>query len=306
MNPEHIATFHAYAGCVDQRYKGAAEASKFGAVATIVRSMNLRLDNNPHTGAQAYVDGSEPIPTAAISTMGAELLSTAMKEDKGLLFHLNMDCKTLPDVTSYNVIAELIGSTFPEEIVLVGGHLDSWDAGEGAHDDGAGVVHSMEVIQLFRALNIQPKRTIRCVLFMNEENGLKGGKQYAIKALENKEKHLAAIESDAGGFSPRGFSVAGLEQVQNAGLKTLQSWAPLFKPYFLHYFEKGYGGADINPLKDQGPLLLGLVPDSQRYFDYHHAQNDVFEAVNKRELELGAASMASLAYLLSEHGLSGQ
>jgi hypothetical protein len=303
MEAEHIQTFHAYGNCVDQRYKGAAEASKYGAVATVVRSMNLRLDNHPHTGAQQYADGYDPIPTAAISTNGAELLSRALKEDPALQFHMKMNCKTLPDVLSHNVIAELKGSEFPDEVIVVGGHLDSWDVGEGAHDDGAGVVHAIEVLQLFKALGIQPKRTIRCVLFMNEENGLRGGKKYAALAAKSSQRHLAAIESDAGGFSPRGFSVGGIDSVQLACLKAMESWKSLFEPYLIHYFEKGYGGADINPLKPQGAALIGLVPDSQRYFDYHHAQNDVFEEVNKRELELGAATMAALAYLLSEHGL---
>jgi carboxypeptidase Q len=303
MEAEHIQTFQAYSNCVDQRYKGAAEASKYGVVATLVRSMNLRLDNHPHTGAQQYADGFEPIPTAAISTNSAELLSKALQEDPRLTFHLNLNCQTLPDVLSYNVIGEITGTTYPEEIVVVGGHLDSWDVGEGAHDDGAGVVHSIAVLQLFKSLDIRPKRTVRCVLFMNEENGLRGGVKYAEEAKRRNEHHLAAIESDAGGFTPRGFGVAGVDSVQQKCLSAMEKWKPLFAPYLVHYFEKGHGGADINQLKSQGTALIGFVPDSQRYFDYHHAENDVFEAVNKRELELGAATMAALAYLLSEYGL---
>lgn len=302
MDPKHVLTFHAYGGCVDQRSRGAAEAAKYGAVAVIVRSMNLRLDNYPHAGAQHYADGVRPIPAAAVSTNGAELLSQALKEDPHARLLLKMNCQTLPDVTSHNVIAEIRGSVHPEEIILVGGHLDSWDMGEGAHDDGAGVVHAMEVLHLFKTLDIRPERTIRCVLFMNEENGLKGGYKYAEVAKEKGEIHLAAIESDAGGFVPRGFSVAGEEGIKARCLKTLESWKPLFKPYLVHYFEAGYGGADIRPLIDQGPALMGFMPDPQRYFDFHHTGADVFEAVNKRELELGAASIASLTYLISKHG----
>ena len=306
MDPKKVLTFHAYGGCVDQRSKGASEASKYGAVGALVRSMNLRLDEFPHTGAQHYEEGVKPIPVAAVSTIGAELLSQALKEDKATKVQLKMNCQTLPDVTSHNVVAEIRGSKYPDEIILVGGHLDSWDVGEGAHDDGAGVVHSIEVLQLFKAMKIQPERTIRCVLFMNEENGLRGAKKYAALAKEKGENHIAAIESDAGGFTPRGFTVAGVEGVQQACLSKLLSWKPLFEPYLVHDFIPGYGGADINRLKDQGTALIGFMPDSQRYFDHHHAKPDVFEEVNKRELEMGASSITVLVYLLSKYGLSAE
>ncbi len=299
MQPELIQTFEAYGGCVDQRYSGAAEAVKFGAVGVIVRSLSLRMDDFPHTGAMSYGDTpvNQRIPAAAISTNGAEYLSSLLKLQPNLLFYFKQNCKTFDDVQSYNVIGEITGSTKPNEYMVVGGHLDSWDLADGAHDDGAGCVQSMEVLRLFKKVGYRPNHTIRVVLFMNEENGLRGGKKYAEEAKRKNETHRFALESDAGGFTPRGFTF----DTDAANFKKVQSWEGLFKPYLIHYFEKGYGGADIGPLKGNINVLAGLRPDSQRYFDYHHAANDTFDAVNKRELELGAATMASLVYLFDKY-----
>ena len=300
MQPELIQTFEAYGGCVDQRYSGAAEAAKFGAVGVIVRSLSLRMDDFPHTGAMSYGDTpvNQRIPAAAISTNGAEYLSSLLKLQPNLLFYFKQNCKTFDDVQSYNVIGEITGSTKPNEYMVVGGHLDSWDLADGAHDDGAGCVQSMEVLRLFKKVGYRPNHTIRVVLFMNEENGLRGGKKYAEEAKRKNETHRFALESDAGGFTPRGFTF----DTDAANFKKVQSWEGLFKPYLIHYFEKGYGGADIGPLKGNINVLAGLRPDSQRYFDYHHAAHDTFDAVNKRELELGAATMASLVYLFDKYG----
>lgn len=300
MQPDLISTFEAYGGCVDQRYSGAKEAAKYGAVGMIVRSMNLRLDDLPHTGAMSYGDTpvKNRIPSAAISTNDAERLSGMLKIDPKIKFYFKQNCKQLKDVLSYNVIGELKGSQFPNEIIIVGGHLDSWDLGDGSHDDGAGCVQSMEVLRLFKQTGIRPKRTIRVVLFMNEENGLRGGRKYAEIAKNKGEKHIFALESDAGGFTPRGFSFDGPDYKINQILK----WKPLFEPYLIHYFKKGGSGADIGPLKNNDLVLSGLRPDSQRYFDHHHASNDTFDAVNKRELELGAATMTSLIYLVDKYG----
>ena len=300
MQADLISTFEAYGGCSVERYSGAAEAAKYGAVGTIVRSLNLRLDDYPHTGSMSYGDlpNSKRIPSAAISTNDAELLSGMLALNKNINFYFSQNCKQLEDVQSYNVIAEITGSEFPNEIIVVGGHLDSWDLGDGSHDDGAGVVQSMDVLRLLKESGIRPKRTIRAVLFMNEENGLRGGRKYAEVAKSKKEKHVFALESDSGGFTPRGFSF----QCSDAMLAKVQGWRPLFKPYLIHFFEMGYSGADIGPLKDDSIVLAGLRPDSQRYFDHHHAANDTFEHVNKRELELGAASMTSLIYLMDKYG----
>lgn len=303
MQADLIQTFEAYGGCVDQRYSGAKEAASYGAVGVIVRSMNLRLDDYPHTGAMSYGDlpVNQRIPAAAISTNDAEYLSGLLKIKKDLEFYFKLNCEQLADVESYNVIGEITGSEKPEEIMLVGGHLDSWDIGDGAHDDGAGVVQSMEVLRLLKESRYKPKRTLRVVLFMNEENGLRGGNKYAEVAKEKSEKHIFALESDAGGFTPRGFSFKATERQ----FAQINSWKSLFKPYLIHYFELGGSGADIGPLEGEGTVLAGLRPDSQRYFDYHHAANDTFDKVNKRELELGAATMASLIYLVDNYGIKG-
>ena len=302
MQVNLINTFQAYSGCVDQRYSGALEASEYGAVGVIVRSMNLRLDDFPHTGAMSYGAQavSKRIPAAAISTNAAEKLSYLLKLEPELKFLFRQQCKTFPDVWSHNVIGEIKGSEFPDEIIVVGGHLDSWDLGDGAHDDGAGVVQSMEVLRLLKESNYRPKRTIRVVLFMNEENGLRGGNAYAESALKNNENHIFALESDAGGFTPRGFSF----NCSDTEFAQIESWKSLFEPYFIHNFKQGGSGADIRPLKNKYNVLAGLRPDSQRYFDFHHAENDTFDAVNKRELELGAATMTSLIYLYDKYGLA--
>ena len=299
MEQENIETFKSYGACVDQRFDGAKEASKFGAVATIVRSMNLRLDDFPHTGEQSYGDipKSQYIPTAAISTNAAELLSKTLKSNPNLKFYLKQFCQQMEDVLSYNVIGEIKGSEHPENIMVVGGHLDSWDLADGSHDDGAGVVQSMEVMNIFKNIEYKPKNTLRVVLFMNEENGGRGGKKYEELAQANKENHIFALESDSGGFSPRGFSF----ESDDTNFNKIVSWKNLFEPYLIHSFVKGHSGSDIEPLTSKTLVKAGLKPDSQRYFDYHHALNDKFDAINKRELELGAATMATLIYLIDQN-----
>ncbi len=301
MNATLINTFRAYGGCVNQRYSGAKQAAKYGAVGVIVRSMSLKIDDYPHTGAMSYGDipARERIPACAISTKGADYLSSALKLKPDLKFFFKQNCRVFPDVQSYNVIGEITGSEFPDKYMIVGGHLDSWDLGDGSHDDGAGVVQSMEVLRIFKKINYKPRHSIRVVLFMNEENGLRGGREYARVAKAKGEEHLFALESDAGGFTPRGFSF----ETDDANFKMIESWKPLFEPYLIHYFKKGGSGADIRPLKDDKIVLSGLRPDSQRYFDHHHAASDVFEAVNKRELELGGAAMTSLVYLFDKYGI---
>jgi len=301
MDNAQIESFHAYSGAVDQRYAGAQKAAELGAVGTIVRSMNLRLDDFPHTGAQSYGDlpKSQYIPTAAISTNGAELLSKKLAANPSLKFFFKQSCQQFDDVLSYNVVGEIKGSETPNNIMVVGGHLDSWDLADGSHDDGAGVVQSMEVVNIFKNLGYKPKNTIRVVLFMNEENGLRGGKKYEELAQANNENHIFALESDSGGFSPRGFSL----ECNEANFNKITGFSKLFEPYLIHSFVEGHSGSDIGPLTSKNIVKAGLKPDSQRYFDYHHAANDKFDAVDKRELELGAATMASLMYLIDQNGI---
>lgn len=298
FDPTQVNTFASYSTCASTRHWCGIEAARKGAVAVIIRSVSSSTDHHPHTGGMAYADSVHKIPGAAVSTLSADLILKHSLQGK-LSIHLEMDCRTLPDVVSYNVIGELRGKKNPNKYISVGGHLDSWDVGEGAHDDGAGIVHSIEALRILKTLNYRPNNTLRVVLFMNEENGNRGGISYAEYALDKKEIHIAAIESDRGGFTPRGFTCDGTsKQVQ-----LLQSFDKLLKPYNLHLFEKGYGGVDINPLKKKynNICLFGFYPDEQRYFDLHHTEADVFETVNKRELELGCASISSLIYLLDKN-----
>ena len=301
LDPTQLNTFSAYGGAVDQRVFGASKASKYGAVGVLVRSMTLLQDDVPHTGTTVYEDDDNPIPAIAISTNAADLLSR-LSEHEVVSVYMRNTSRMLPEKKSYNVIGEIKGSTHPEEIILVGGHLDSWDVGEGAHDDGAGCVQAMDVLNLIRKMNYQPKRTIRCVLFMNEENGQGGAIAYRDISQTKQEYHVAAIESDRGGFTPLGFTCDGDETIFVSKFRKVAKWAPLLEPYNLT-ISKGGSGADISRLKPQKGLLFGFLPDSQRYFDYHHAANDTFEAVNIRELQLGTAAITSLVYLIDQYGL---
>jgi hypothetical protein len=295
MNPADIVTFKAYGGCYSIRGEGAVEAAKNGAIAVIIRSLALPQDHFPHTGSMHYETDVPKIPAAALSTESANQLEEALHFGK-IQFIFEMNCLDFPDILSYNVVGELNGTSDPTKIITIGGHLDSWDTGEGAHDDGAGIIHCLEAVRILKVLKIKPKHTIRIVCFMNEENGNKGGQAYALNCKAKNEQIIAAIESDRGGFSPRGFECDGTPEQ----LQFIQQFKSLLLPYGLYHFEKGYGGVDIGPLKNQYSTipLFGFVPDSQRYFDFHHAASDVFENVNKRELELGAGSMAAFVYLL--------
>lgn len=299
FNPTYVRTFQAYGDASKYRGQGPSQAAKYGAAGVIVRSMSHGTNNHPHTGATRYDSLYNKIPAVAIGLEDAEKLSKWLTQE-----YVQVQLKTngyfLPDTIGHNVIGELVGSEFPDEIMTVGGHLDSWDNCEGAHDDGAGCVQTLEILRAFKAIGFRPRHTIRFVLFANEENGLRGGTQYAEVANQKKEKHIFALESDAGGFTPRGF---GFTMSESQYQKVL-TWQPLIAPYGCSEFSKGGGGADIGPLnKTFNTPVAGLQPDSQRYFDYHHARNDKLEAVNKRELELGAVNMAALLYLVDKYGL---
>jgi carboxypeptidase Q len=304
FDPSFIETGRAYGTAGDQRFAGPAAAAKLGAIGAIVRSLTESLDNYPHTGTTRFSDGEKKIPAAAISTIAANQLSDLLKQKNGdLNFYFKQNCELLPDAKSYNVVGEITGSEKPNEYITVGGHLDSWDLAEGAHDDGTGIVQSIEVLRIFKALGIKPKHSFRAVLFMNEENGGRGGEKYLELALKNNESHIAAIESDGGGFTPRGFTFEG---VTAQGIARINNdWQKFFVPYLSERLMIGGSGSDIEPLSVyKNIVLIGFKADSQRYFDIHHTSNDVFENVNKRELELGAASMASLVYLIDNYGIS--
>lgn len=301
MDPKKINTFSAYGGAVGQRGAGPVEAAKLGAVGAIVRSMTTAHDDIPHTGATRFDPEGFNIPAIAISTNDANLLSSVIKRAQTQLY-MRSTCRMLEDAPSHNVIGEIRGSEYPDEIILVGGHLDSWDVGDGAHDDGAGCMQSIQVLHTLLEIGYRPKRTIRCVMFMNEENGLAGGREYARLSNERGEFHLAAIESDGGGFTPRGFGCSAVPDKFESYFKSLSAHWDLMSPYGLS-LNAGGSGADINPLKSQGGLLMGLRPDSHRYFYYHHTREDTFDKVNQRELEMGAAAMTAVVYLIDQYGL---
>jgi carboxypeptidase Q len=294
-----VKTFEAYGKAGIYRRSGPSQAAKYGAVGCIIRSLTSSTANDPHTGGMSYNDSFPKIPAQAVGPRDADYLWSLANKSSAVKISMATHGKFLPDTTGHNIIAEIKGSQFPNEIITVGGHLDSWDVNEGAHDDGAGVVHTMEVMRALLAVGYQPKRTIRFVLFANEENGLRGGTAYAAAAKEKNEKHIFALESDEGGFTPRGFSfTASPEKVAAA-----QRWLPLLKPYGTESMDETGGGADIGPLNRTFKTpLCGFMPDPQRYFDLHHARTDVFENVNKRELLLGAVNIAGIIYLVDTYG----
>ena len=300
FDPTIIQTFGAYGKAGVYRSTGASRAAKYGAVGVMIHSLSTAPDNAPHTGGMKYDEDYPKIPAVALGPNDAKELYANAK--KGTIrVQMQTYGYFLPDADENNVVAEIKGSEFPNEIITIGGHLDSWDINEGAHDDGAGIVQTMEILRMMKALNYQPKRTIRFVLFANEENGMRGGNKYAELAKQNNEQHVFALESDAGGFTPRAIGISATSPEQ---FKKMQQWASLLKPYGTE-ITAGGGGADIGPLKNVNPsiVLAGLVPDSQRYFDLHHAKTDVFENVNKRELLLGAVNMAAIIYLVDQYGV---
>jgi len=299
MDPGIFSTFEAYGGAVDQRSAGARAAAKVGAVAVLVRSMTSAADDVPHTGTLNYLPDVPKIPGVALSTKASDALSAFLKRDPGARVRVRLGCRMLPDVPSSNVMGEIRGKENPGEIILVGGHLDCWDKGMGAHDDGSGCIHAIEVLRLFRALHIVPKRTIRAVMFMNEENGSRGGEAYGAAPGRQKERTIAAVESDRGGFTPRGFTV----QSDSATYERVLRWKPLFEEIASGRIIRGGSGSDVASLVGNGAVGFGLDTDDERYFDVHHSDNDTIDRVHPRELELGAIATAFLCYLISEQGL---
>jgi hypothetical protein len=300
MNPEYINPGLSYRDAGDQRNQGPGQAARYGAVGALVRSLTHAHDDVPHTGATTYLPDGPKIPAAALSTVAADKLSAALKANPTLTVEMQINSRWFEDAPSNNVIGELRGSEHPEQVIVVGGHLDSWDIAPGAHDDGSGVVQSIEVMRLLKAVGYQPRHTLRVVLFTNEENGTRGATAYSTAAQEKKEQHILALETDNGGFQPRGFNLGN--PAGNAARRAAR-WRGLFEPYGIYSFQDGVGGTDVHPLLAQGTTVAGLTPDSQRYFDIHHTVEDSIDKVNPRELELGAAAMASLVYLVDQYGL---
>jgi hypothetical protein len=301
FNQRYINIGASYGQTGFQRRSGAVKAAEYGAVASVFRSLSSSTyEDFPHTGGMTYKEGVDSIAHGGLGVLSSQRLSKAIKDNPKLKLTLKLSGKWFPDALSHNVVGELRGIKNPEKIITVGGHLDSWDVGEGAHDDGAGCVHSIGALRLFQKQNIKPNNTLRAVMFMNEENGLRGGQKYAEVAIKDGEQHIAAIESDASGYVPRGFGFSGSDEQH----KKIQDWLMYFDKNTISYFSKGGGGADIGPLHRQtGTPMFGLSIDGQKYFEMHHTAKDVFELVNARELELGTASIASLVYLIDQYGL---
>jgi carboxypeptidase Q len=286
-----------YGETVPIRSAGAVRAAKVGAVAVLIRSVGTDSDRLPHTGAMKYDEKTPRIPAAALSTVDADLLHRVLAEGKPVTVSLRLKTETAPDAESANVVGEIPGREKPGEIVLLAGHLDSWDLGTGAIDDGAGCAIAIEAARLIGTLREKPRRTVRVVLFANEENGLRGGRGYAAAHADELPRHVAAVESDAGGDHAWGFS-------WNAGPGAegfIKEVAAMLTGIGADEFRKGgAGGADISPLLASGMPLFGLRNDSSRYFDYHHTANDTFDKIDPAQLGQATAAMAAMAYALAE------
>lgn len=293
----NLETGSGYGETVGYRVQGPARAAEHGAVAAMVRSVTATSLRTPHTGSTHYAEDGPKIPAVAVTLEDADLLARLAQSSKDeVRVWLKTSGTWHPDAESGNAIGELVGSQRPEEIVLIGGHIDSWDVGQGAHDDGAGCVIMMQALTLLRELDLRPRRTIRVVLFTNEENGLRGAKGYAEQHADELESHVAGIESDSGGFAPWGFEVQG-DDVAQAQVADIVS---LLEPVGAARSRKGWGGADLRPLADQGVPGLGLWVDGSRYFDYHHTPADTLDKVDPDDLKRQVAAVAVMAYVLAD------
>jgi Zn-dependent M28 family amino/carboxypeptidase len=291
-------SFEAYSKAVIFRGAGASRAAEFGAVAAVIRSVGSASLRTPHTGAMRY-DANEPkIPAAALTAEDAMLVHRLLARGDRVRLHMTLTPKTLPDTDSANVVAEIRGSEHPEEVVVIGGHLDSWDLGTGAIDDGSGVAMVMETMRLIKQMGLEPKRTIRCVLFMNEENGLRGGRGY-FDAHKN-EKHIAAVESDSGVAPPVGFRTTLKGDALTAFESRMQSLKAIGN---LKFESAAETGADTSPLTEAGVPGFSIVPDSTKYFDYHHSPADTLDKVDPKDLAADTAALAALTWVLADGGV---
>jgi len=287
-------SFEAYRRSVEFRGSGASHAAEYGAVAAVIRSVGSASLRTPHTGAMRYDPKFPKIPSAAMTAEDTMLVHRLLAKGEKVRMHIVLTPKTLPDAESANVVAEIRGSEQPDEIVLVGGHLDSWDLGTGAIDDGGGVAMSMETLHLIKELGLKPKRTIRCVLFMNEENGLRGGRGYA--AAHGKEKHVAVIETDAGVAAPTGFDTTLKGDALTAFEAKTKSLARVNANRFS---TEGETGADTSPLTEAGVIGFGFVPEPLHYFDYHHSPADTLDKIEPKDLSADVAAVAALTWILA-------
>jgi carboxypeptidase Q len=290
--------FTNYGATVQYRVRGAVEAAKVGAVATLIRSVTPYSIRSPHTGTTRYDStGAVPrIPIAALTVEDAALLHRMQDRGERIVVRLVMGARILPDAQSRNIMAEIRGSEHPEEVVVIGGHIDSWDVGTGAMDDAGGVVTAWEAIRLIRRMGLQPRRTIRAVGWTNEENGLRGGLAYRDARGAEVAKHILAIESDGGSFRAKGFSITA----GDSALGLIRRIATLLAPFGADSISTPGGGADIGPLMQLGVPGMGLETANERYFWYHHSQGDTLERVDPAELASCVAAMAVMAYVVAD------
>ena len=290
------APFTSYGETVAYRYSGASAAAKHGAVASLIRSIGPWSMNTPHTGVMAYKDDVQKIPHAALTMEDAMMLSRIHDRDDKIIVKLDMNARMVADRWSRNVLGEIKGSIYPEEVVVVGGHIDSWDVGQGAHDDGGACIASWEVLRLIKELGLKPKRTIRCVMWTNEENGGKGNKGYRDMHMDEMDKHVLAIESDGGVFSPEGFGFSGNESAR----EIVEEIHELMKPIGANTISEGGRAADVAPLNDEGVPVMSLKVDGSKYFWYHHTDADTFDKIDFNEFNRCIAAMAIMAYVVAD------
>ncbi|MCA1635761.1 MAG: M28 family metallopeptidase [Acidobacteria bacterium] len=294
------APFTTYGATVQYRGGGPSRAARYGAVAALVRSVTPVSLQSPHTGALRYAEDQPRIPAAALTVEGAETLQRMQGRGERIRLRLKMEAKFLPDAESANVVAELRGKEKPDEIVLVGGHLDSWDVGAGAHDDGGGCIVAWEAVRLLKELGLRPRRTIRVVLFTNEENGLRGGNGYFEAHRKEVADHVLAIESDSGVYRPTGF---GLDDKAPAEARSdVREIATLLRGLRADRIDADGGGADIGPLVREGVLGMSLNVDGTHYFDIHHTHADTMDKVDPQELAHCVAALAVMAYVVADMG----
>ena len=290
------APFTTYGETVQYRYKGASSAARYGALASLIRSVGSWSMNTPHTGAMTYDRDQPKIPHAAITMEDAMMLGRLQERGEKIVLHLRMEARSVADRWSRNVIAELPGSEFPEEIVVLGGHIDSWDVGQGAHDDAGGCVAAWQAVKLIKELGLQPKRTLRVVLWTNEENGGRGNKNYRDEHFDELKDHILAIESDGGVFNPRGFGFTGSDESRDI----LTDISRLLLPIDANAIFKGGRAADIAPLNDEGVPVMSLKVDGSKYFWYHHTNADTFDKVDIMEFNRCVAAMAIMGYVVAD------
>lgn len=297
MSNSYTNPSNSYKEAFPYRSISAVKAAQKGAKAVLLRSLTQAIDTFPHTGKTKYADTVTKIPIAALSTYDCELLHGALKNNSALKLSIDIKANDINECISYNVVADIRGNEFPDKYILIGAHIDTWYNTQGAHDDGAGCVQVLEIMRVMKALGYKNRCTFRFVFFMDEELYQSGANAYGLYTGENKLQHIAAIETDAGGFAPRAFAV----EAPDSFVTFLQTFIPFFKPYGLYSIYAGGTDTDIQPLKKFNVPLIGNKPLSQRYFDIHHSGFDTFDKVNFREMQMGTTTMAALMYLLDKN-----